>query len=85
MMLRAALSQPTGPPREPPGGQDVDLDVVEQAGDARAAIVGDQRHPMAAQQQFLGERVGRHHMAAGPARGEDIVARHHLSPLHRTT
>ena len=63
----------------------MDLRIVEQAGNARAAVVGDQGHAMAARQQFLGERMGGDHVPPGAARGEDIVARHHLESPRQVT
>ena len=65
----------------------MDLHLLEQPRNARPAVVGDQRHPVPAHQQFLGERVRRDHVPPGPARGEDVVAGDdaHLIPLLVTT
>ena len=53
----------------------MDLHPVEQPRNPRAAIVGDERAAMPPRQQFLGQRMGGHHVPAGAAGGEDIVAR----------
>ena len=73
------------PAAEPPGGKDVHRHAVEQAREARAAIVGDQQHAVPAAPQFRRERVGRDHVAAGPSGGEDEVHAVSCSPLHFTT
>ena len=85
-MLRAALSQPAGPPLSRPAGRTWTCDALEQAGNARAAVVGDQGDAVPAPHQLLGERVGGDHVAAGAAGGEDIVTGHQvIAPLHLTT
>ena len=70
---------------EPPRRQDMDLDAVEQPGDTGAAIVGDQSDAMPAPHQLFGQGMGRDHMAAGAAGGENIMAGQRHRPLHFTT
>ena len=70
---------------EPAGRKDMDRHVLEQAREARAAVVGDEQHLVPARLQFGGERVGRDHMSAGPAGGQDEVHVVSDSPLHFTT
>ena len=66
------------PAAQPAGGEDMDRHALEQPGDARAAIVGDQRDAMAAPHQLLGQRMGGDHVPAGAAGGEDVVAAQHV-------
>jgi hypothetical protein len=67
------------------------LHAIEQAGDALPALVGHQRHAMPAPHQLGGERMGRHHVAAGAAGGEHEMPGHasntaaHQRLLHFTT
>jgi hypothetical protein len=71
------------------GGQDMDGHAVEQAGNARAALVRHQCDMVAALHQLLGQGMGRDHMPAGAAGGEDIMtgqaAAAHVCAFHRTT
>ena len=59
---------------QPPGGQHMDRHVLEQPRNARPALVGHQRHRVPAPAQFLGERMGGHHVAARAPGGQQIVA-----------
>ena len=54
-------------------GQDVRLDTVEQAREAHAARVADQRHAMAAPGQFLRQRRGGDHVTARATGSEDVM------------
>jgi hypothetical protein len=63
--------------------------ILEQAGNAGAALVRDERDMVTAQAQLLGQGMGRDHMATGSTGGEYIVAGiskpGHQRPLHFTT
>ena len=72
------------PPPSRPRGQHMHLDAREQARNARASGVGDQRNGVAATDQLLGERMRRDHMAAGAAGGEQEEAFHRCL-FHVTT
>jgi hypothetical protein len=61
----------------------MDRNAIEQARNAGAPLVGDQRDMMAAPDQLFGQGVGRNHVAAGASGGENEMPRH--LPLHRTT
>ena len=78
-------SSPAGGLAEPSGGQDVDWHILEQPGEARAAVIGDQQHAVAAAPEFRRERMGRDHVSAGSSSGQDEVHVVKLSPLHFTT
>ena len=70
---------------EPPGGQDVERDILEQAGKARTAHVGDQEDAVTPAVELRGQRMRRHHVAAGAPGSEHEVHVVSLSPLHFTT
>jgi hypothetical protein len=60
------------------------LNAIEQARNARAAFIGDQCNAVPTPCQFLSQRMGRHHMSAGAACGENEVPLAHRL-LHFTT
>ena len=80
-----ALSQPIGPPPSRPAGRMCTGTSSNSAGEARAALVGDQQHAMAALLQLRGERMGRDHVPAGASGGQNEIHAVTLSPLHFTT
>ena len=61
------------------------LDTFEQAREAPAPLVSDKRDMMAPFEKLGAQRMGRDHMAAGAAGGEDEVALDDHRPLHFTT
>jgi hypothetical protein len=63
----------------------VDLNVIEKAGDARAAFISHERDAMPPRHKFGRERVGRHHVPARASCGENEVARNAHLLLHLTT
>jgi hypothetical protein len=73
------------PAAEPPGRQNLHRNVLEQAGEARSAPVGDQQDSVPADLQFRRKRVGRDHVATGAPGSEYEVHAVRLSPLHLTT
>src|SRR6185503_9296900 len=78
--------QPTdGTSAEPPGRKDVHGHALEQAGEARAALVGDQEHAVAAGLELRSQRVRRNHMSTGSTGGENEIHAGSDSPLHFTT
>jgi hypothetical protein len=71
------------PAADPPGWQDMDRHVVEQAGNARPALVGDQADAVTA--PGWRQRMGRDHMSAGAAGRQNHIHAASFSPLHFTT
>ena len=74
---RAAAPHLTRRPRptertacQPTGRKDMGLHAIEQAGKTHAALVTDQRNPMAPAHQLFRQRSGRNHVPSGPAGGE---------------
>ncbi len=63
----------------------MNLRLVEDAGDLRPPLIGDQRDMMAARHQFLGHGMRWNHMTARPAGSEDEVTGNAHRPLHLTT
>ena len=70
--VNAAAERAAG---EATGGKDMGLDAFEQAGEADAARIADQRDTVAAAHQLFRQRGGGDHVAAGAAGGEDEVTR----------
>jgi hypothetical protein len=60
------------------------LDAIEQAGNARAAFIGNQRDAMATAHQLCRQCVRGDHMTPGTARREGEVANDAHRPFHRT-
>ena len=56
---------------------------VEQAGVALPALIGDQRDGVAAPHQLLAQGVGREHVPAGAAGGQDDAPPGHDAPHDR--
>jgi hypothetical protein len=70
---------------EPPRREDVHRHTLEQAGEARPSLVGDQQDAVAAASQLRGQRMCRNHVSAGPSGGQHKVHAIRFSPLHFTT
>ena len=64
---------------------DMDLRLIEDAGDLRAPLIGDEGDMMAARHQFLCHRMRGNHVTTRPAGGEDEVTGNAHRPLHLTT
>jgi hypothetical protein len=58
---------------------------LEQAREARAALVGNQQYAVAAPLELRGQRVRRDHVAAGASGSEHEIHVVRFSPLHFTT
>ena len=78
--LRTALSQPTGPPASRPAGRIWTWTLSNRPGmrAPRSSVISATRCPR--RSNSSASAWAGHHMAAGAARGEDIVARHHSEP-----
>ena len=75
------LIAPLSPPGPKGSGTDqITVDTGKGAAVVRAAPVGDQREGLAARKKFLGERLRRKDMTAGPTGGENHGPRHWPAP-----
>jgi hypothetical protein len=79
------LEQADRPAAKPARGQDVDRDVLEQAGIFGAAIVGHKHHAVAPGLQLSRKGMCGDHVPASATGGEYDVHRAELSPPHLTT
>ena len=68
------IALPIGPASSRPAANAMQRDLGQAIAESLAAPVGDERDAMAAREQRAGQRLGREHMAAGAAGGEDDEA-----------